>query len=90
MLDLSRTDLVLDLSRTETCPHFLQEGILSSVQKLVLDKSRASFRPRQIEGKFPSSINRRQDLSSINREEDSVLNKSRGKFFGHVHDLRTC
>ena len=55
--------LVLDLSRTDSCPQFLPEGILSSIQTLVFDKSRASFRPRYIEDKI---------LSSINREQDSV------------------
>ena len=48
-------NLVLDLLRNETCPQFLQEGTcpqyrnLSSInrgQVFVLDKSRASFRPR--------------------------------------------
>ena len=74
--------VVLNLSRTETCPQFLQEGILSSVQKIVLDKSRASFvlnklranfRPRYIEDKILSSINRGQDPVELTRTRINLI-----------------
>ena len=72
-------NLIFDLSRTKTCPRFIEDGNLPSIYRRQVSVLRTRFPPKEIEGKFLSSINRAQEEqeqknktpSSINRAQDS-------------------
>ena len=70
--------LALNFFRRESCPQYRKLSSINRGQVFVLNKLRANFRPRYIEDKNLSSINRGQDpveltKTRINLIEDKLI-----------------